>query len=458
MAAKITSDVVISEELDYKPMTFRSGSKKYTKIYQQTGGQTVSVGVTSSAESIFEIPIKAFNLSESFIQGLATPTAGGADVYNWSHVSHLATEVILYTRSGVELARIPNAVNYLAMVRGWNIKMSEFMDMDPLDRFYPSRAAGTTADIGGHHVAPVPAVAPYTEPKYFEVGVSNSATPLVQFNLRLGQFADTIFALKKSLMFGETILLRVVWGPAQRMFSTGSSATVVATATAVPAGPVTISNLALFLNIETDAAIVADLSNLVRTSGYSMPIPFVNCRKQYIAGGTTTLALTAKITPDMGYLCKRLIYAPFNATESTSVALDHDNREGAKIVSYTTQLDSDRLQEYMVDCKTMYDDWALHRDLMKGTPMQGRAIYQYNWVHCENFGARSVSTSESLPVSDDNLVSGIPISVGSGTERIWTISGTQADAAYNHYVFIVTYKTLVVGPGGISVINAPPRA
>ena len=46
-------------------------------------------------------------------------------------------------------------------------------------------------------------------------------------------------------------------------------------------------------------------------------------------------------------------------------------------------------------------------------------------------------------------VSGIDI----GTGQQWVFAATKANAALNHYTFLVTYKSLVILPGAINVNN-----
>jgi hypothetical protein len=229
------------------------------------------------------------------------------------------------------------------------------------------------------------------------------------------------------------------------------------------------------LNVETDPSVIADLRGLLGT-GYKMPIPFVNQNRQADGVASTSKAITVRITPDMGFAVKRLVYAPFASVETSNTALDHSNVTGpgdtavvanaavpaytfgTKIVSYQTQLDSVQRQQYLLDCKTNLDDWQIHRWLMSGTAIQNANIYAYNWVHVEDFSGLSVERLREVKVAGDNIVSGIPIVGSWGTEHIWTITATTANAAFNHYTFIITYKTLVVGPSGIDVVNVDPHA
>ena len=235
----------------------------------------------------------------------------------------------------------------------------------------------------------------------------------------------------------------------------GTSLTAPATGRADPPGPITVSNLSLFLSVETDVEVIRDITSLSR-GGFQLPILYVYCRRDTYTG--TTPAITVKITPDMGYMVKRLIFSLFNGTEQFETSYDHDNRAGAKLASYVTQLDSVNRQQYTIQCATASaDDWRLHQRLCKGTAIQNRDIYQYNWFHCEDFSELSTTRErELLPINRDNLVSGLPIVGPHGSERIWTLSGTTTNATYFHYTFIVAYKTLIVSPDGqVWVKNAP---
>ena len=297
--------VAISPDLDYQPVNLRHGTKVFSQIYQQTGGTVNSIPVAATAESIFELPAgTAFNLSESYVRCTLTPTASGAGNFNWVHeLSHMVSEIHLYTRGGQFLCQLTQAEHYQVMTRGWQTSLTDFMGNDALDKYYPSRAAGTTADIGGRHAATVQSSAPFTEMNYFQVGGSNTATPVQSLNMRLGSFKDTVFAMNKSFMFPETLLLRIVWGPAQRFTFFGTSATVPATAAAAAVGPVAISNLALMLAIEKDMGVISDLSTIA-ASGFKIPIPYVYVRKQATTASTSQ-NWTVRITPDMGFGVKR---------------------------------------------------------------------------------------------------------------------------------------------------------
>ena len=263
-------------------------------------------------------------------------------------------------------------------------------------------------------------------------------------------------------MLPEIVLLRVVWGPMQRfawqaLLAGGTSATdPFAGVISVPNNGVTISNLNLYLALETDDAIISDLLAL-QHKGYEMAIPAVSSNKQVSTG--TSIAITVKVTPDMGFLLKQIVYAPFNAEDAKlTTSQDHNNRLGVKLMTYNTQLDSRPRQNYLLSCATnVFDDWKMHERFCKGTAIQNRDIYQYNWFHCEDFSDMTLKTMSAFDVPSDNIISGRPIVEANGSsERIWTVYGTGA-AALTHYTFIVTWRTLIVSPTSVMVVNTPPR-
>ena len=372
------ASVVLSPELIYKPTSYRHGSKMFTRIVQQTGGTSVSIPVATTQESIFEVPVRAFYMGDSYIQGVATPTAGGAGFYNWFHKhTHYISELHLMTRGGTYISQLYNADRYRVATRGFHVKMEDFLAADDVDRFGPSRMSGVTPDVGGRVTSRAyPATAPYTEIQYAERGATmNSTTPVMSFTAKLSDYSDTIFALKKAHLLPEIVLLRVVWGPLNRFSWIGNDPTDATSGAAVPAGALTISNMYLHLATENDPVITDDLMKL-QNAGYQMAIPWVYCNRQ-VTTAATALNITVKVTPDMGFMVKQLVYAPFNNTnsETLNTAQDHDNHTGGKIQSYQTTLDSVTRQQFLLSCGAaaggatsgIYDDWKLQSRVCRGT-------------------------------------------------------------------------------------------
>src|SRR4051794_2941352 len=91
-------------------------SYKFSRIYQQTGGQNVTID-TTNPESIFELPPRVMNLSRSVLKFTATVPAYAANA-NWMFQDCIAgiREIQLMTRGGQNLCDINNLDHYTKIV------------------------------------------------------------------------------------------------------------------------------------------------------------------------------------------------------------------------------------------------------------------------------------------------------------------------------------------------------
>src|SRR4051812_12079685 len=105
----------------------------------------------------------------------------------------------------------------------------------------------------------------------------------------------------------------------------------------------------------------------MRTTGYSIPIPFVSVNK-LATTASTSQTVTMRIGRDKGSILKKLYHAVFHTTESKETSHDHSNVDGAKVVSYYTMLDSRRLQDYTVSCAAP----SLMKPMIRETPLVSR--------------------------------------------------------------------------------------
>lgn len=449
MSSNLTTDTVISQELDYKPLGYLHPTYRYTKITQQTGGTIVTVPATTSQESIFQIPTKAFSFAESFITGTLTPGQVAANYNYLSAKVPFANEIHLYTQGGQYMCQITNLVNYMSVVRPATTPYDQYMTNEPTDRLYPIKTIGAapiaTPDFGSRPDGTA-ADRPYSDIQTIitDIGAVNTALPAPQFVFRLGDIADTIFAMKKAFLFPEFIYLRVVWGPVSKFLWNSTSATNPSIGTpAVASVAATITNMQLYLACETNQDIIQSLRSKLQSSGMNIPIPYVHTNKVQVTTSTNQ-TVTLQIGPDKGYLVKKIYHSVFNPNENSYTCVDHSNIAGAKINNYYTQLDSVREQDYNIDCATNFDDYNLHRSMLNKTCLQTRNMYQWNWFHCADWSGLTVESKDTLTVPSENLVSGLPIQGG----RQWVFAGTATSATYIHYSFIICYQNLVITPAG----------
>ena len=123
------ADIVIPTQLDYRK--YQSVDPKYclTRLIQQTGGQTVNLNAAGGQGSIFELPVKVFNLSRSKIQlQLQVATTEGAILSNYlfSNVIPFWKQTQLYNCGGKLLVDLIQAQNYTNLVTLPETKYEDF--------------------------------------------------------------------------------------------------------------------------------------------------------------------------------------------------------------------------------------------------------------------------------------------------------------------------------------------
>lgn len=443
-------NTVISKSLDYKIQSSSTPHYQMNLLVPQSGTQTVTVQSSSSIESLIELPAgKAYNLSRSELSFYAIVAASGADKYNFlpTDACPMISRLQLMTRGGVYLADINNCHKYLNVVQKANISNSDFLNRCSNEFLYPNNClntTGVTAQASSYHFNGDLSTKSFVEPAYQAVGTNNTATPLQQFSLKLGDIPHSIFSLDKDLYFNEILVLRIEWAPANSYLWYGTNPLNPATgAVAYAQNTTSIQNLSLYLSIETDDMIVQSLRSKVMGSGLDVLIPYVWSFKNNIAGVNQNVSLRFNSAHGLA-LCK-VYTAPFHATETANTVMDHSNIgiTGSKVNSYYTMVDNQRVTPYDLNCGiTGNTNYMYMRPQLKGTPLEDIDVYKYNWFHADDFCKdREVN-------NDPNVVNGLPLT---SQEKKIDIMATCVSATYNWYTFAITKRKLHIGSTQIVV-------
>lgn len=93
----------IPSQLDYQVKSYAGPKYKFSRIVPLSGSQTVDIPVSSTAETLMEIPTNVFNLAESYLSADIAYVAQGANNFSWLFMDGmpLISEIDLLTRSGV---------------------------------------------------------------------------------------------------------------------------------------------------------------------------------------------------------------------------------------------------------------------------------------------------------------------------------------------------------------------
>jgi hypothetical protein len=488
----------VSNQLDYKKETYIHPSYRLNKILPQAGSQSVTIN-TGGNDTMFEIPVKAFNLARSLLCFNIEPAANGAAYYYaYKDVFTPIRQMQLYTRSGIYLCDLNELPNFTKVTLKPETRFEEYITYDSFVN------AGAGAYNGaGRYLTPINTIAAanqrpqdssavsrsYTEPQYIEVGTNTSQSPAYQIVYPLGTLKNTIYALDKDIYANEILILRIIWNQANRIIYNGTNNGNPSTAVTVFAGSMNITNLTLYLAVETNQEIVNQLRTQVASGGVNILIPYVYTYKTNL-GPSASQTVSLRFNRGHGIRLCKIYHSVFNNNETVSTgrdnaagnpftiasAYDNDNRaviaggvnaltDRSKVRVFYTMLDNERIQEFNLTCANN-DDYMMLKDKLKGSVIASSDMFYYNWFWLEDF--TGISDKSKEPENKDNLEVGLDLSV----ERKWDFYGQQmnntvataanilnstivantSNGQYNHYSFAITQKMLTISPSGITVI------
>jgi hypothetical protein len=442
--------VVMAPELDYKKVAYSHPTYKLSKLLPLSGASSVTITPGSNPESQIEIPTKAHNWAKTNLVFNMNPDATAA-AYNYLFEDTLTPirQFQVLTRGGAILADVNNAQNYIRIVRKKETPFADYECFDSSDRLYKCnklQAVGTIAGLRPDNTAGTVA---YVEPNYLVVGGSATATPLIQVCFNMGAIKNCLLSYNKDIYFPEVLILRIVWGSNTKVGFSATAANTAPTAGIPFIGNVNISNLALYLAIETDKNITSALIGKVMSGTFSVTMPFIYSYLATLTGTSSNVSL--RFSTSHGRSIIKIIHTIWSSTEQALTAYDSSNIAGAKLTSYYTLLDGERLQEFTPDCvgTNNFDDYMLNKKFLHGSSITTRENYQYNWFHQDSFVASDIESKE-LPAPESNLVMGKSLENG---DIKWDFYGTMASnvTAYNHYTFVIAQRVLSIAPNAISI-------
>lgn len=283
-------------------------------------------------------------------------------------------------------------------------------------------------------------------------------TFILNCRINLSIFADTFFGVDKDFTFGQIMQLKFIMNPISKIYFTtvpvGGDFTNPTSGPLAPTVSINIQNFELYLPIEKNPNIVAQVrAKLMSSTGLSMLVPWVETIRQNIQQSTSQ-TVQIEFNGSIGRKLKRILYAPFDNTESANTAYDHSNVDntgvaGAKIKSFRLLLNDKQTREYIIDCTNAVDgaqDYLEMSRYLVGSTLFSMNQYQANWFFIDDFSyAKQIGYDDPSSVDEANSFEGIPLD---GTVK-WTIQAITANVPLAHYVFAITEKMLTVTPGNV---------
>ncbi len=463
-----------ANQFKYNRWNYKAPKYKYSRLPPLNGSQQVDIPITSTAETLFEIPTVVHNLSESVLHANVSYSAQGDHTapdgrFSWIHVDGmpLISEVDLYTRSGTYLCQLPNFQKYMKVVRKIYTKRKEYESNNLSNFLAPSNslpnASGAVTPNNG--VASVP----YKENSYVisngTLGLGADTEVVLTLEFPLSAIKKTIFELNKDIVFPDIVVLRILWGPSNQALyynldgnnpnAAGATAPINGfidrPAPASAAGYcIRISDLTLYLAVEQNGDLAQEVRQELDSRGLNLLVDYPHVYKQPLSG--TSQSMSLRFNRGHGKNIVSVISSVFNNQESLQTAYDNFNivnastaaqsAVGAKVTSYYSQLDNVRLQDINLVCSNAQsDDYRQNKRYLEDSPYYNQAIYQNNWFHMDVFA----EPDSNQTINDEDLDKGLSLVV----ERKYDLMATTANANHVWLTTAICQRDLHIGRDAI---------
>ena len=446
--------------INFKSVEQHSGKYRYSRISTKDGalGNRITLDPSASQEVNWQLPSKVYNLSKSFISYTSNMTAPAAKCsVAFTDVALPWVQSIQFgTMGGLNIVDLQNSHIYSKVARKIDTPIDEFEASDIFSGLTKADLTsanyvpqGYTSLAGNSLGVPVGApalVAPSANEPLYSRSSAPATAMQMQYNVPLSAFTNTLFSMPQDMYFGtDSMYLRINTAPSSKLGYVATAANNPIVGAAPLETQPTISNLFLYLAVETDEAVVNTIKNKYNSGDLKYVIPFTYSFRQSTIGGGSQ-SLFCNLTHQYGRLMKRILHVVLPANELLNSAYDHSNFNGSKFSRYQTFLDSIPLQDSVINClqatnatpDLVLDDWRENKVLCTGSAIQGPACYQLNWFHCDSFSGKS--TDPSVPESQ--VYEGLDLSI----PKQWIIEMQMSNGNFNHYSFATFLRQLHLVP------------
>jgi hypothetical protein len=144
-----------SEELVYSKTVSAHGNYKYLRIVPVGTGQNITLSLSSTTQTQFELPNNVMNLSKSKLCfDLLVPLQGSITKFNniYANALSLIDRITLTSRSGVILVDIPNTATFGNLISSVNTQLSDLLTRTPLPTNVILPEGSTATDVSPTHV------------------------------------------------------------------------------------------------------------------------------------------------------------------------------------------------------------------------------------------------------------------------------------------------------------------
>ena len=260
--------ISLSHEIDYSSKAELHPNYRLDQL-TQTNGTAVTLTAAGGNNSLFEINPVAFNLSKSYLCfDYTTPLLAASVSQQFKSCLPHIRQIQFYGRNGQMICDLQNFDIYTRIIFNSDISHEELTNSTSDTPIFRNNVINNDATITGANAARPGAQQRanlnYIEQAYVINGGAAAATTS-RYRIPLSYFKNTIFALDKDLYFGDITYLRIYWNSYVNIAYTSNGVTNEANIAAL-AADVQLSNLYLYLAVETNEKINATLAQTISSN------------------------------------------------------------------------------------------------------------------------------------------------------------------------------------------------
>jgi hypothetical protein len=469
----VSNAIDVPLQVSYKPIHNESPSYRIRKV-PLANLQLQSVPLNQNAVTPIQWKLPSgcvFNLARSKIVlqlNIATAPAINTNAY-WVYedcVNFIDSIQMGDAANSTFMCDLSNAGRYTKIARRLGTKLKDYMTNNGSDGgnfsslLYPSNRPNASGAATSSGAAAAPFIAQSNinpaipvlganaggmtnplEPAYTFRGAVNSTLSRT-YSVELDAFKNTIFSYDKDIYMGNSdTYINVNLSPFSRIGYVANADGSVATSVIIPSNTtVNVSNVWLYLAVEQNESICAEIKNKYNRDGLTLYIPFTRTFV-FPTQGSTTGNFQVTLSPQMGQFLKQVLYVPFNgSTAAATIYYDSGNVNNSKVIWHRTYLGANPLQDDLINNTVIPESYLVYnQQYCEDTPFINLTSYLMNWFHLDRF-----YTSNEIVTDDNNSALGVPMKIPIDYRVESNITSTNID----HTIFATFVRVIKLTPLG----------
>ena len=480
---------LITPELDWSGKSLSHPQRLYTKIAVINGVNSGTLSSSTQGAFSFQIPAKVISLKDSYVtMDLSIPTTTTTCSFISGNLGNIFSRVVITADNNTVLADINDFHRFNSMLCAPSMKFETLeQECVPALGYLPYGAsAGTIAqrnpfnvlvkngrDFGSdstgdvvnsaNNLAPVDRFTgattlvhqPNLNSNSYRHWVQKSTATAgasaysIQFRLK-DLLPHTICALDQLLYFGGS-QLQFDFYINSKDYIGALQGTLNGVTTSASLGNITFSNFQFNLCCENNNNVINTVMDKVRTSGITIPVPYVYGSKTTITSGTSH-NVNQVITRSAGGRMLWVAWAPFYNGSEVDLQNSHsqlnctdETDQGTYtnvFSSYNTSLDNIFIKsQSTIDC-TKGEHWLYNKNELKGSALQGIELFSNDFVHVDSW------IGKSLCEYDPSVVDGLVLN----ENHTWGVAATTVATSLQHYIYYCMQRQLVIQPFSVQLM------